>query len=119
MTTKNQPYGEQSNANSQLCTVLKALFPQGNIYNSSKRYDPDGFMYEFVVGNMQYTVDCNRRGMELLKGADKPGSVDTHFIMITSGGVYNDNWSLRGSDESGEVINEVEKAILNIMIPYF
>ena len=119
MTTKNQPYGDQSNANRQLCTVLNALFPQGQIYNSSKQNDPDGFLFEFVAGDTQYTVDCNRRGMCLLKGADNAGSEDTHFIMITSGGVYNDNWLSRCSNESWEVINEVDKAILNIMVPYF
>ncbi|MEH0867960.1 hypothetical protein [Phytobacter diazotrophicus] len=119
MITKNQPYGDQDDPNLQLYIVLRAIFPQGQLYESSKTYDPDGFMYEFVVDNTQYTVDCNRRGMCLLKGADRPGDEDTHFVAIRSGGVYHYNWRIRYRKVDGEVINEVEKAILNIMVPYF
>lgn len=116
--TKNQQYEDQADANLKLYIVLSSIFPQGQLYKSSKQYDPDGYMYEFVVDDTLYTVDCNRRYMCLLKGAERPGEEDTHINMIKSGGVYDDNWRIRYKKGVGEVISEVEKAILNIMVPY-
>jgi hypothetical protein len=100
MTTKNQPYGDQSNANRQLCTVLMLCSRRGKFTTHlSRTTQMDSCLNSSQVA--QYTVDCNRRGMSLLKGADNPGSEDTHYIMISSGGVYNDNWLSRCSNESG------------------